>query len=90
MMERIVRVHFENLDQELLRQALKAFYALRGLRGLQKKPSTSELIDWIQALQIGGIDPQRIAEEMPFVGVLLKKYEDFGGLARGGNTTRIW
>lgn len=90
MMEKIVGVHFENLEQQLLQQALKAFYALRALRGLQKKPSTSELIDWIQALQIGGIDPQRITEDLPFVGVLLKKDEDFGVLARGGNPKRPW
>lgn len=90
MMENIVHVHFENLDQELLRQSMKAFYALRDLRGLQKKPSTSELIDWIQALQIGGVDPQSIVEEMPFIGVLLKKDEDFGVLARGGNPKRAW
>jgi MoxR-like ATPase len=90
MMENIVRVHFDRLDDDLLSQALKTFYAIRGLRGLQKKPSTSELIDWIQALQIGGIAPQRIAEEIPFVGVLLKKDEDFGVLARGGNPKRAW
>jgi MoxR-like ATPase len=90
MMESIVRVHFDNLDEALLQQALKAFYALRALRGLQKKPSTSELIDWIQALQLGGIAPQRIAEEMPFVGVLLKKDEDFNVLSRGGSTKRAW
>jgi MoxR-like ATPase len=90
MMENIVRVHFDHLDGELLSQALKAFYAVRGLRGLQKKPSTSELIDWIQALQIGGIPPERISEEIPFVGVLLKKDEDFGVLSRSVNTKRPW
>jgi MoxR-like ATPase len=90
MMENIVRVHFDHLDDALLQQALKTFYAIRGLRGLQKRPSTSELIDWIQALQIGGIPAQRIAEEIPFVGVLLKKDEDFGVLSRGGNPKRAW
>ena len=90
MMENIVRVHFEDLDDTLLQQALKTFYTIRGLRGIQKRPSTSELIDWIQALQIGGIAPQRIAEEIPFVGVLLKKDEDFGVLTSGGNAKRVW
>jgi len=90
MMEEIVRVHFDKLDDELLAQALKAFYALRNVRGLQKKPSTSELIDWIQALQIGGIAPERITSELPFVGVLLKKNEDFDLIARGGSAKRVW
>ncbi len=90
MMERIVRVHFDHLDDSLLQQALKTFYLIRDLRGLQKKPSTSELIDWIQALQIGGIAPDRIEREMPFVGVLLKKDEDFDVLSRGGKAKRPW
>jgi len=91
MMERIVRVHFDRLDDRLLRQALESFYALRALRGLQKKPSTSELIDWIQALQIGGIDPKRIEKEMPFAGVLLKKNEDLDTLTRSRqNNARRW
>lgn len=90
MMENIVRVHFGQLDDALLAQALKAFYALRGLRGIQKKPSTSELLDWLQALQLSGIATERIAEEMPFLGVLLKKDEDFGVLSRGGAAKRLW
>ena len=90
MMKDIVGVHFEHLDDELLAHALRAFYAVRSVRGIQKKPSTSELIDWIQALQIGGIAPERITSELPFVGVLLKKDEDFEVLARGGNPKRAW
>ena len=82
MMERIVKVHFEDLDDTLLQQALEAFYELRALRGLQKKPSTSELIDWIQALQIGGVDTEKLAETMPFAGVLLKKNEDLDALMK--------
>jgi MoxR-like ATPase len=89
MMERIVRVHFDNLDEELLRQSLQAFYALRETRGLQKKPSTSELIDWSGALQIGGIPPHRIAGEMPFLGVLLKKDEDLAAVTRS-HLKRAW
>jgi len=81
MMEDIVRVHFDGLDDELLQQALQAFYLIRDTRGLQKKPSTSELIDWIQALQIGGISPDQIAEAIPFAGVLLKKNEDLDTVA---------
>ncbi|MDD4715994.1 MAG: MoxR family ATPase [Oscillospiraceae bacterium] len=85
MMERIVRVHFDRLDDELLRQALDAFYQLRDVRGLQKKPSTSELIDWVQALQIGGVSTRKITKELPFAGVLLKKNEDLDTLVRVRN-----
>ena len=91
MMEKIVRVHFDDLEDKLLAQALESFYAVRALRGLQKKPSTSELIDWVQALQIGGIDPARIEKEMPFAGVLLKKNEDLDTLTRSRqNPQRRW
>ena len=76
MMERIVRVHVPQLDRRLLDLAMQAFYWLRDVPGLQKKPSTSELIDWVQALARGGVDPQEIAARLPFMGVLLKKDHD--------------
>jgi MoxR-like ATPase len=76
MMERIVRVHVPNLDQRLLDLATQAFYWLRDVPGLQKKPSTSELIDWVQALERGGVDHESIAARLPFMGVLLKKDHD--------------
>ena len=75
-MEEILRVHFDKLDEKLIQQALVAFYWLRDLRGIEKKPSTSELVDWIRALVAGGVDPDRIQQDMPFVGVLLKKDKD--------------
>ena len=77
MMEEIVRVHYPDINTKLLAEALTAFYWLRGLSGLQKKPSTSELLDWIQALSLGGIDPGEISEKIPFLGALLKKNQDF-------------
>ena len=76
MMERIVRVHVPQLDTRLLDLAIQAFYWLREVPGLQKRPSTSELIDWVQALARGGVDPQEIATRLPFMGVLLKKDHD--------------
>jgi MoxR-like ATPase len=76
MMERIVRVHHPQLDRRLLQLALQAFYWLRGVPGLQKKPSTSELIDWVRALQVGGVRHEDIVATMPFIGVLLKKDHD--------------
>ena len=81
-MEAILRVHFENLDEQLIRQSLAAFYWLRELRGIEKKPSTSELVDWIRALVAGGVDPCRIEDTIPYAGVLLKKDKDLRTLRK--------
>ena len=81
-MEAILRVHFENLDEQLIRQSLTAFYWLRELRGIEKKPSTSELVDWIRALVAGGVDPARIEDTIPYAGVLLKKDKDLRTLRK--------
>ncbi len=81
-MEQIVRVHFGELDKHLVQQALAAFYWLRELRGIEKKPSTSELVDWLRALVAGGVDPDLIAKQIPFAGVLLKKDKDLRVLAQ--------
>ena len=90
-MEQIVKVHFDHLEQDLLDQVMDTFYMIRDMRGLQKKPSTSEVIDWIQALQIGGVDPDRIKAEIPFAGVLLKKNEDLTALEnRTKSVKRAW
>ena len=81
-MEQIVRVHFDKLDQHLVQQALTAFYRVREMRGIEKKPSTSELVDWLRALVAGGIHPDKIVKEIPFAGVLLKKDKDLRTLAQ--------
>ena len=81
-MEQIIRVHFGDLDEKLVQQALAAFYLVRELRGIEKKPSTSELVDWLRALVAGGIDPERIVKEIPFAGVLLKKDKDLRTLVQ--------
>lgn len=72
----IVNAHFENLEENVLKNALDTFYWVRSVRDVRKKPSTSELIDWIQALLISGIDTEHLREQLPFLGVLLKKDED--------------
>lgn len=77
MMEEIIKVHYPDLEQRLLDEALEAFYWLRSVGGMQKKPSTSELLDWVQALTVGGISPEKICAEYPFLGVLVKKDQDF-------------
>jgi MoxR-like ATPase len=76
MMDEIVHVHHPNVEKVLLREALKRFFWIRELDALRKKPSTSELIDWVQALVAGGIDPARLRREIPFLGVLIKKEQD--------------
>ena len=76
MMKKIVQAHFENINEELVDQAIESLYRIRDVRGLQKKPSTSELIDWIRAMEICGVDIGKIGEEFPLIGVLLKKNED--------------
>ncbi|MGN0436043.1 MAG: AAA family ATPase [Wujia sp.] len=75
-MDEIVRVHFENIDDNLLNQAMDTFYWIRSLKEVRKKPSTSELIDWLNALVLGGIDPETISTKLPYLGVLIKKDED--------------
>ena len=78
----IVRVHYPDINDKLLTQVLEAFYKIRNLPQIKKKPSTSEIIDWIQALQHGGADVSRIVKEVPYLGVLLKKNEDIDMLRR--------
>ena len=80
LMEEIVKTHHPDVEENLLKNAMDVFYQIRSLKDIRKKPSTSELIDWINALQIGGISADRIRAELPFVGVIVKKDEDLEGL----------
>ena len=99
LMAEIVRVHYPDLEKKLLEETLKAFYWVRSINGLQKKPSTSELLDWVQALVVGGINPDKICSELPFLGVLIKKDRDFyavlqrlnnQGMQRKASTPSLW
>jgi len=76
LMKEIIMVHFPALEEKLLRQVLKQFYLLRQIDEFRKKPSTSELLDWIQALIAGGVSLQKAEKDPPFLGVLLKKEAD--------------
>ena len=76
LMEEIVKTHIPNIEEKLLKNAMDTFYEIRTYSQLRKKPATSEFIDWLNALMIGGIDPDIIRRELPFVGVLIKKDED--------------
>ncbi|MBQ1490055.1 MAG: MoxR family ATPase [Eubacterium sp.] len=79
-MKEIIRVHYGDVDKRLVNNALSAFYNIRGMKDIQKKPSTSELLDWIQALSISGFDVKKIEDEIPYVGVLLKKNQDIDAM----------
>jgi MoxR-like ATPase len=83
-MERIVRVHHPDLPEDLLDAALDRFFGLRR-RVLRKKPSTSELVDWLAVLVHAGLDATRIRDEDPFFGVLLKQEQDLHPPRRAGN-----
>jgi MoxR-like ATPase len=76
LMKRIVRVHHPNVDGALVDQAVVAFYELRMVPRIRKRPSTSELVDWITVLMQGGVGKERLVRELPFLGVLLKKEQD--------------
>ena len=81
LMKRIVDVHHPDLDAALLAQSLKIFYELRDMKRLRKRPSTSELIDWIAVLRAAGIANLQLSDKLPFLGTLLKKEQDLVALA---------
>ncbi|MCK6505514.1 MoxR family ATPase [Myxococcota bacterium] len=78
---RIVRAHLPDLAPALVEAAVGRFYDLRRVQGLRKKPSTSELLDWLLVLARAGVPPEEIARRMPFLGVLVKQEQDLELLA---------
>jgi len=84
LMSRILRVHYPLLEERLLETALAKFYWLRSLDEVRKKPSTSELIDWLAVLIRGGIPQEALERGIPFLGTLLKKERDVAYVERGG------
>lgn len=75
-MKKIISAHFDHIDEDLVNQAMQTFYKIREVKNLSKRPSTSELIDWLRALIAGGINPDVIRKALPYSGVLLKKDQD--------------
>ena len=81
-MQQIVDVHYPNVKQDLVRQALEVFFNLREANGLKKKPSTSELLDWLKLLMAEDIDAKTLHDKsqkgglMPMFGALLKNEQD--------------
>jgi MoxR-like ATPase len=76
LMSEIVRVHHPDITDRVLDNALEVFFGLRATPRLRKKPSTSELIDWICALKKAGVDLTRVSGGIPFLGTLLKTEQD--------------
>jgi MoxR-like ATPase len=79
MMRNIISVHFPEIDGKLAEHAINTFYDLRNIEGVEKKPATRELINWIRAL---AADPdfhngERLKKEIPYLGVLFKKSGDY-------------
>jgi MoxR-like ATPase len=93
-MREIIAVHHPKVEQKLIEQVLLKFYWLRDQKELRKRPSTSELIDWITALVRAGVDPARLEAEIPFMGALLKNEQDTRAIesfvARGGKTPKAF
>jgi MoxR-like ATPase len=81
-MERIVRVHYPGIKKQLLKEALNAFFEIREVPGLKKKPSTSELLDWLKLLVAEDISPEALHSQdqhkiiPPLHGALLKNEQD--------------
>ena len=94
LMRKIVAVHHPHLDAKLLDQVLIKFYWLREQQELRKKPSTSELVDWISALLRAGVSMDKLEAHIPFLGALLKKEQDVDALgrheSRGGRVPARW
>lgn len=85
MMRNIISVHFPEIDGKLAENAINTFYNLRSIEGIEKKPATRELINWIRAL---AADPDfhngdRLKKEVPYLGILFKKSGDY---QRSSNT----
>jgi MoxR-like ATPase len=76
LMGRIVEVHHPKLDETVAAQAMDAFYKIRNMQRLRKRPSTSELVDWIHMLKTLGVKDIKLDKNLPFLGTLLKKEQD--------------
>jgi MoxR-like ATPase len=78
MMRNIIAVHFPNLDAELMENSVTAFYRLREMEGIEKKPATRELLNWVRALNADpDFKPKKLATgDTPYLGVLFKKSQD--------------
>ena len=79
MMRKVIKVHFPDIDSNLMESAVSTFYTLRKIDAVEKKPATRELINWIRALKTDpDFNPKKLAKrDIPFLGVLFKKSQDY-------------
>ena len=79
MMRRIIGVHFPEINTDLMEKTISAFYRMRKLDAVEKKPATRELINWIRALRTDpDFKPKQLAKgDLPYLGVLFKKSQDY-------------
>lgn len=79
MMRKILAVHFSDISENLVENAVRTFFGLRDVDGIEKKPATRELINWVRALQADPdfVDGGRLKKEIPYLGVLFKKSTDY-------------
>ena len=92
MMRRIIQVHFPDVDADLLESSIETFYQLRELESIEKKPATRELINWIRALRADpDFKPKKLLKgDVPYLGVLFKKSQDFERAATHVNRRRLF
>jgi MoxR-like ATPase len=92
MMRRILHVHFPNLDTDMIETAIDTFYRLRELEGVEKRPATRELINWIRALDADpDFKPKKLLKgDVPFLGVLFKKSQDYGRAVQQTERRRLF
>ncbi len=76
LVKEIVAAHYPDVEETLVEYAMSVFYEIRSIRNMRKKPSTSELLDWIRALRISGVDMSKKLRDLPHLGVVVKKDED--------------
>jgi len=88
LMREIIEVHHPGLQENLAKQCMARFYWLRSIDGLRKKPSTSELIDWIAALLAGGVPEKTVREQIPFLGSLIKHEDDLEKVLHTAQSSR--
>jgi MoxR-like ATPase len=81
LMRKIVDVHHPGLDDRLAEQAISVFYEIREMKRIRKRPSTSELVDWIAVLRASGTRSVQLETSLPFLGALLKKEQDLAAYA---------
>lgn len=92
MMRKIIRVHFPGLDTDLMENAIDAFYSLREIDAVEKRPATRELINWIRALDADpDFKPKQLAKgDIPFMGVLFKKSQDYARALQRTERRRLY